>query len=211
VISWIVSFLLWLYLQVLGRTSRLAWFGKEHEAGLAARGTPFVLACWHRQQALFFYYFRGRRLANLVSPSKDGEIAARISRWLGLAPVRGSSRKHPARALRELLKTVRAGYSIAITPDGPLGPALEVKPGALYLARALRIPILPLAGSCAFRKTFRSWDAFIFPMPFNRICLVYGEPLWIGPEDDLSAKALQLKEILNRISQEAEDHVAVGV
>jgi lysophospholipid acyltransferase (LPLAT)-like uncharacterized protein len=48
---------------------------------------------------------------------------------LGLSVVTGSSSKGGAHALREMIRLLKRGFRIGITPDGPRGPRMRVQMG----------------------------------------------------------------------------------
>ena len=143
----------------------------------------------------------------LVSRSRDGEFIARTMKLSGIGTCRGSSSRGGMAATREMVEAVAQGLDIGITPDGPKGPARKVKPGVLYLAQKLRIPILPLTNALSNRLQFNSWDKFQLPLPLGRAVLIYSEPVWVKEGDDLQAKAEQLATALDRITQEADQAV----
>ena len=202
---WLIVRSLWLYLHFVGKTSKIVCIDKEHEEKLRAAGTPAIYVCWHGRQAILIYAHRGRRISPLASPSKDGEIAARLASLFGMTPVRGSSRKKPDAALRSLMEQVRKGYCIGLTPDGPVGPEREVKSGVIYLAQKLGIPILPISASFKRKTILKSWDTFLFPFPFNKVVIAYGEPIRIAEGDDLDQKSKDLKKVLDNLTDKADD------
>jgi len=121
---------------------------------------------------------------------------------------RGSSSRGAVAAARELLEALHAGFDVAVTCDGPKGPAREVKAGILYLAQKTGLPILPIACAVSRRLEFsRSWDRFHVPLPFSRAVVRHGPPVLVGPEDDLQAKARELKGVLDRITAAADGEV----
>ena len=76
---------------------------------------------------------------------------------------------------------------LAITVDGPLGPAYKVKPVVLHLASNLGWPIVPV--SVASRRSLvfaKRWDRLEIPCPFTRVCFVVGEP--IDPADKMTSR-----------------------
>lgn len=191
------------YISLVGRTSRIRWSGLEHrqEAGK----TGFIYTFWHQRQVLFTYTHRNDAAHVLVSRSRDGEIIAEAMRLSGITAVRGSSSKGASSATREMLDLLRQGRPVGITPDGPKGPARQVKPGVLYLAQQSGCPILPLTSASSRRLVLeRAWDKFNVPLPLSRIRIVYGRPIRVGPQDDLDAKAAELKAELDRITEEAD-------
>lgn len=83
----------------------------------AKRAVLFTL--WHGRLLPLSYYHRSWNLVTLVSASSDGEYIARIVEQWGYDVVRGSSSRGGGPAFRELVRHIRAGRSIAVTPDGP--------------------------------------------------------------------------------------------
>jgi lysophospholipid acyltransferase (LPLAT)-like uncharacterized protein len=151
---------------------------------LAAIGNQQVIfSLWHNRLLLAppsyrkFFLARQphRRLAALVSASKDGTILARVMKHHGIQPVQGSSSRRGGQALRELASWAKRGYDFAITPDGPRGPRYEVQPGAVMLAQITGLPIVPASATVEWKKEFSSWDAFKLPLPFSRCQIRIGE------------------------------------
>lgn len=193
------------YVSFVGLTTRLRVVRGDRRERLRARDRRFIYAFWHQRQIYLTYLHRGAGAAVLVSRSRDGELIAKILELSRLAAIRGSSSRGGASAVRAMAGAVQSGLDIAITPDGPRGPAREVKEGALFLARSLGIPILPLA--CALSRKIvvkKAWDRFHFPLPFGRAAVVYAEPIEVLAHDDLKAKAAELKAVLDRITDEAD-------
>ena len=136
-------------------------------------------------------------------------IAETIRLCCGVKAVRGSSSRGAAAAVRSLMTALEAGFDLGITPDGPKGPAREIKGGVMFLAQKLGVPILPISSAQSNRLVFaKSWDRFHLPLPFGRAVVVYGEPILVGPDDDLRLKAAELKSSLDAITREAEALVA---
>ena len=76
-----------------------------------------------KQLLPLIWHHRGERVAILVSEHKDGELIARLAKSIGYRLIRGSSSRGGERALLALAKDLRAGREVAVTPDGPRGPA----------------------------------------------------------------------------------------
>jgi lysophospholipid acyltransferase (LPLAT)-like uncharacterized protein len=194
----VLSLLAWLYIQLVGKTSRINVTGSNSQPGAA------VYALWHRQEVLFIYLHRAQKVCGLVSKSKDGEYMARILKRFGFTFVRGSTSSGSLMALRGLIKAARDGYSVAITPDGPKGPIFKAQPGIVYLAQKAGVPVIPVACALSRKKILRSWDKYQFPLPFGRIEAVYGQPMRVAETDDVAAKSLELENALNALTEEAE-------
>ena len=155
------------------------------------------------------YIRRNDRIKVLVSESRDGECIARIIAYFGIETVRGSTSRGAVRAMRDLLRFMEKGYLVGITPDGPRGPSQKVQKGLLMLASRSGSPIIPLSYGAKRKKILRSWDKYIIPYPFNRIVATYGEPIYIGEDDDLEQRALFIEERLNANSK-LSDKLASG-
>ncbi|HAF96214.1 MAG: hypothetical protein A2X34_10165 [Elusimicrobia bacterium GWC2_51_8] len=200
----LLSWLAWLYVQLVAFTSKISIKGIQHHPGAA------IYAIWHRQEVLTIYLHRNRAICGLVSKSRDGEYMARILKRFGYTFVRGSTTSGSVMSLRGLIKAVRDGYSAAITPDGPRGPVFKVQPGVVYLAQKAGVPVIPAACALSKKKILRSWDKYQFPLPFGRIQVVYGAPFTVLETDNVPAKALELENILNALTTEAEELLAAG-
>ena len=110
----------------------------------------------------------------MISQSRDGDFISKIVSRLAWIPVRGSSTRGGAKALKAMVQKVaenRIGVHIV---DGPTGPARMVKPGMLLLARIANAVICPAVVSYQRSWTAKSWDRFMIPKPFTRILIRFG-------------------------------------
>ena len=166
-----------------------------------------IFAIWHNRLALSLILYRRyvarcgsrRRLAALVSASRDGGLLARVLELFGVVGIRGSSSRRGAPAVRELVSAASGGCDLAVTPDGPRGPRYEPHPGVIALAQLTGLPIVPVSFRLGCRWTLRSWDRFQIPVPFSRCEVVFGEPLWVPREADEAAREAGRVELRNRL------------
>lgn len=198
---WVVSWLGWLILQFIGRTSRVAVHWSLAAQPLRDDGRPLIFAFWHRHQLLMAWEHRRRGVTVLVSRSRDGELIAGVLERLGYRTARGSSSRGGPAAFMELLDAVAAGGRVAFTPDGPRGPAGSVQPGVLALAAKTGVPIVPVAWAGTRVKTLSSWDRFMIPLPFGRFEVVFGNPLPVSAVN--SAAEQNLRRALEGAEAEA--------
>ncbi|MDB4907972.1 MAG: hypothetical protein JWO05_2756 [Gemmatimonadetes bacterium] len=168
----------WL-IRALGATWRVSVRHGEHVKRLRAEHVPFAYALWHGQLLPLLWHERGFRTRILISEHKDGEIIARVAEGLGYATVRGSTSRGGSRALLALARELQQGNDIAVTPDGPRGPARTFAAGALVAAQRSGTPILPIAASADRAWRLRSWDQFMIPKPFARVTVAFGEPAYV--------------------------------
>ena len=201
----LVPYLVYSYVTFVGWTTRLRTVRADIPAGIHAGGERYIYAFWHQRQVFFTWSHRDSSAAILVSKSKDGEMIAETMRLSRIAAVRGSSSRGGASAAREMVVILRSGKDAGITPDGPKGPARQVKEGAVRVAQLSGAPIVPIGNALSNKLEFaKAWDRFQIPLPFGRAVVIYGEPVRVGPNDDLAAKALELKAGLDRITDEAD-------
>jgi lysophospholipid acyltransferase (LPLAT)-like uncharacterized protein len=157
---------------------------------------------------------RDENLAVIVSRHRDGEIISRMIEGIGYRPVRGSSTRGGAVALREFTRAAEDGHPLAITTDGPRGPARECKPGVIQAASLTRLPIVPLGAAAAKAWRFRSWDEFLLPRPGSVVYVTYGEPILV-PADlerpELAGWQDRLTHELNEATRICEEALAHGV
>ena len=76
-----------------------------------------------------------RHITLLRSPHRDGLLIGRAIGHLGYKTIAGSSNNNGSSGLRKLLKELRQGISIGITPDGPRGPRMRLAMGTITAAR----------------------------------------------------------------------------
>ncbi len=154
--------------------------GDEHLESTWRSGLPVVFITWHGRILPLLYLFRDHRIVMLVSQHRDGEYLARIGHGLGYESVRGSSTRGGFRALRDLVRQLRCGRSLAITPDGPQGPREQLKPGALQAARITEAPVVPVMAGSRQSWWVEGWDSFMIPRPFAEVRVAVGEPRQIS-------------------------------
>ncbi len=199
---------IWLYLHLTRLTSRIDVYGSHHPDRLKESGTGFTFAFWHNRQIILPVIRGGDRIHCLISSSRDGEYIARVARLFGKETIRGSSTRGGFEAMKQIMRVLESGGIVAVTPDGPLGPKREVKPGIIQLSRALGTPIVPIAFDASRKKVFGSWDRFNLPYPFSRIAVVFGEPMFIGASESVEAGCARLKETLDDVVEQASRKLA---
>ena len=150
------------------------------QAALAER---IIFSIWHNRLALSLMMYRryvvrsapGRRMAAMVSASRDGGLLARVLEHFGVEPVRGSSSRRGPQALREMMSWADRGLDLAITPDGPRGPCYQVQDGVISTAQLTGLPIVPVSYHLNWKFRPKSWDRFQVPLPFARCRISIGE------------------------------------
>jgi lysophospholipid acyltransferase (LPLAT)-like uncharacterized protein len=120
----------------------------------------------------------------LISAHPDGQIIADAVSYFGVDSVAGSTSRGGSAALRSMLKRLKTGDCVGITPDGPRGPAMTASTGIVNIARHARAPILPITYATSRRRVLATWDRFHLPWPFGRGVYIWAEPIEIAEELD---------------------------
>lgn len=191
------------------RTSRIEVENGHIPEQFWAEDKPFIVAFWHGQMLIIIDCWRCEKpISMLISQNVDGEMIARTLARLDIGAVRGSSDKAGQdkggrAALRSMLKMLKDGDSIGITPDGPRGPGMQSKEGLIVLARLSGAPILPVAGASNRAKIMNSWDRFALHVPFSRGLIKWGEPIHVPRDADadaIEAARTELDSVLQALS-----------
>lgn len=189
-----VGFLVAGWLKLVQRTTRFV----EEPAGFretTSSQLPIIVAMWHGQHFMIHYaWIRGAKVAALISRSGDGDLNANIGRRIGVDSVRGSGgpgdkirKRGGSAALREMLRRLEDGWTIATTADVPKVSRVAGE-GIVVLAQLSGRPIYPLAVVTKNRKDFRSWDRASIGLPFGRGAMVLGDPVRVPAEADADAR-----------------------
>jgi lysophospholipid acyltransferase (LPLAT)-like uncharacterized protein len=179
-----------------------------HDGSGLLTGAPtqrIIFSIWHNRLALSLILYRRylvrfapeRRMAAMVSASRDGGLLARILEHFNVEPVRGSSSRRGPQALRELASWGERGYDLAITPDGPRGPCYQVQEGVISTAQLTGLPILPVSYHLNWKYRPNSWDRFQLPLPFARCRITVGEIVRV-PRDANAAEREALRQQLEQ-------------
>ncbi len=186
-----------LYLAFVIRTSRWRLLGAEAALAEVQAGRPVILAFWHERLPMVAAL---RGLAGqaepgllrltprvLVSQHRDGRfIGAAVERF-GLAMIYGSSRRGGAPALVEMLRALRAGDPVVITPDGPRGPRRQAAAGVAQLAALSGAKVVAIGAATSRHRILGSWDRMMLPLPFGRAVLTAGAPIAVGRQEAQAA------------------------
>jgi hypothetical protein len=176
------------YGELFRRTSRIRF--QVHpgvEQLVREQGAAVIFALWHRH-AFFVPLLRGvqrQPITVLLSAHRDAQIVAVAVRLRGLKVVAGSSTRGGLKAYWHLRRVLDQRESVCITPDGPKGPAEQVKAGVIHLAQLSGCAIVPVAVACSRVHRLRSWDRSVLPLPFSLVVIALGEPLRLeGPLEE---------------------------
>jgi hypothetical protein len=138
-----------------------------------------ILILWHEDMLPCLKAFSHRNMRVLISQSRDGEFGALAASRLGYVPIRGSSTRGGAVALRQLARELSSnGGWVAFVADGPRGPRRVSKPGAEWLARQTGLPIFQVEVEAKWAFRLNSWDRCVIPVPFSRVRVKVSGAVW---------------------------------
>jgi lysophospholipid acyltransferase (LPLAT)-like uncharacterized protein len=206
------------YLRLTLRSIRWRQDGLAAAEATWDAGGGVIVCFWHSRIALSpacWPLDRAQSPRALISLSPDGQFIAGAVERLGFPAIRGSSAKTSdpkkakggAGAFRDVLRWVSGGGGIAITPDGPRGPAEEMAEGTPMLAKASGAPILLVGLAAQPCIRLKSWDRAIIPLPFGRGAISWArfEPVARDASDaDLAAHRDAWARALSALTRQAE-------
>lgn len=204
----ILPSILWLMVDIHSKLIRMQVRHNEVYLDLIKSNKPVVYVFWHGQLFGLIKYMASPQIFIMASRSKDGQLLASILKKFTFGIVYGSSNKQPVRALVNAIKVMKEGNSMAFAADGPKGPYRHLKPGAIFCAKKLNAPIIPIAVGIQKGWKFKSWDQFILPKYFSKCILLSGTPIYLNEEtgeETVERDRQYIEEQLNLLVQKADD------
>lgn len=203
-------------LRAINVTLRWDRSGIDETKSVWAHEDPRIIAFWHSRQLFMPFVYRSalsksgdRHMAALGSKHADGRIMARALQSLGIDSIPGSSSQGGLQALHALVRKLKNGSHIAITPDGPKGPLCKVKMGVVKIAQVSGAAIYPMAIGSQRKWRFGSWDRMQLPIPFSRAVRLMGEPIKVPPklnEQEFAGYVQELEDKLNALTARADTY-----
>ncbi len=201
VVPAVASWLIWVLTYLLSSTIRWTFIGKEN-FDIIMSNTGAVAVFWHGEMLMLPYTHRHKKVAIIISKSKDGDIATAVINRFGFDAVRGSSSRGAESAILATMELLKNKYTIGLAGDGPKGPYHVMKPGPIWFAQKMNMPLIPVTARFKHYVQLKSWDRFLIPMPFTKAVAIYGEPL--------SMQGLQRREGMHLVQQRMEQQEAVA-
>jgi lysophospholipid acyltransferase (LPLAT)-like uncharacterized protein len=166
-----------------------------------------IFCGFHGRSFVFSQHYRHRGWWVIISNSNDGDMQTYLFGRLGFPAIRGSTGRGGVRAAVEGIRILKAGESMAMTPDGPRGPSGVVQGGVMTMAQKSGAGLVPVGISARPCIRVKSWDRFIVPMPFAKAVVLFGEPIYVAKhasEDEVEQARLQLEKEIHRLEAEAD-------
>lgn len=204
-VNWLIGAFSVLVFRVLFWTLRLRFHTADKTNPYTIEGDDHFIYCvWHDQLLIPIFGGKHRHTAALVSQAQDGGFVAAGLRSAGILPVRGSTSRGGAQAMRQLIREAE-GSHIVMTPDGPRGPRRELSPGVVFLASHSGRAIVPSAFTCERGWRFGvGWTDLLVPKPFSKVHLLTGEPIHIPPDADLRAEVARVQAAMLSMNERGD-------
>ena len=207
----VVPRVVWAMLRIVSLTWRFEVIAVEGVTPVlfGEKPGPEIYCFWHQCVLPCTVYFRKSHAVILISQSFDGELITRILKLFGFDAVRGSSSRGAREGLLGLANVIETGRTAIFTADGPRGPIYQTKMGPIKLAQMTGAPIGAFYLLPERAWTISSWDRFLVPKPFTRICVSWAQwtrvPADLPPEE-FEPKRKELNEAIERARLRALDY-----
>ena len=195
------------YIGLVYLTSRWRFLGTEHTQPYLDEGKPFLVCFWHNRIAMMCFAWQSKvPFSMLNSGHADGQMVAGVVAYYGIGGIKGSTSKGGVSAIRNIIRAVRSGHTVGITPDGPKGPLYKVSPGTAAIAKLAGIDIIPVTYATTRCIQLNTWDRFLVPLPFSKGVFMWGNPIRVTKDMQDTDILQAVEQTMHRITQEA-DHL----
>ncbi len=189
------SFLLYLLLRIYRMLIKI---DIKHDFDIENYPSSLIFAFWH--ETILFLSFaapKKRDIYILISTHRDGRFASDVIKYFGLGTIGGSSNREPTKAFLEMLRFIKKGKDIGITPDGPKGPRRKLKEGVVELSYLSKCPVVTV--SCRATRVWRvnSWDRMFIPKPFSKLTFHFSKPINVKNKEEFESKKELIESNLN--------------
>lgn len=207
IILWFLSRFIYTIAKLFHTSYRYRYSGIQNIEALKSQNkNAYILAVWHQNLLPGILNQTLNRYACIVSRSKDAAPVVYTLKKMNHFVRRGSSKrgnrdKGGKQAKEQLIDILKLGIPAAVTIDGPKGPAFEIKPGIIDMAKKSGAPIIPYSVVGDRFWSLNSWDKFRIPKPFAKIIIHYGRPIYVPSDvdgEDFEEISKSLKESLEQ-------------
>ena len=211
-IQTLISLIGSIYVLTVYKTSKVNLKNRKKIENLLERKESFIYSFWHDQLLMCPLTWQSNSsIKVLISKHRDGDIIAQLISNLGFEAIRGSTHKTNKiknkgglLSARKMIKSLKNGISIGISPDGPKGPRHKVSEGILSISRLSKSVILPVGIGFKKKWVLNTWDKFIIPKPFNEITVVWGDPISAITNDKNNHQfKIKLESKMNNLTAQA--------
>ena len=168
------------YIKFVSFTNSWSFINKKYVENLWKKNEAFILCFWHGRLLMMpLSWNKEKKINVLISAHSDGQLLSKTVKHFNIETITGSSSKGGSEAIRNIIKSLKSGISIGMTPDGPRGPRMKVNSAIIKIASLTGHKIVPLSYSVKKKFFLNSWDKFLVALPFGKGCFVWGKPIKI--------------------------------
>jgi hypothetical protein len=209
-----LSFLIFIYSKFVGLTCRWSISNIE-EVQKALGDSNAVWVSWHAKATMMPFFWQkyfNRPMSALVSPHQDGQLIAHFLTWFHITPVNGSSNENPRQSALELMRAIKDGQDLYLSPDGPRGPRMRMKKSPIYYAQKTGKPVIFVSFSTDKALIIeKAWDKTMIALPFAKGYFALSKPLYIPAEltdEEFEEYRQKFEDMANELSVQCD--TAVG-
>ncbi len=203
----IYSLICWIgskYIKFVSITTKWTFTNKKYVDQLWDKNESFILCFWHGRLLMMPLSWNKKKKVNvLISAHPDGQLLSNTVKHFKIDTIIGSSSKG------NIIRSLKSGISIGITPDGPRGPKMKINSGIIKIASLTGCKIVPLSYSVKNKFFLNSWDRFLVALPFGKGCFIWGEPIKVKrniSNNEDSKLSNKLEKILLKLTKEADKY-----
>ena len=204
IVSWIGAN----YIRIVDKTTSWKRHNLNSPEVLLDKNQPYIASFWHGRLMMMGSNWKSKlKFYMLISGHPDGKFIAKTIQRLGFNSLEISTKKGGTEALRIMVKLLKTGNCIGITPDGPRGPRMRAGMGVITLAKLTGAPIFPTTYSTTRRTVLNSWDRFIVARSFGNGIFLWGAPIWVPKNanyEEMERLRKELENSLNSLSKQAD-------
>ena len=198
------------YIKFVSFTTKWSFINKKYVENLWKKNESFILCFWHGRLLMMPLSWNNKKKINvLISAHSDGQLLSKTVKYFDIKTIIGSSSKGGSEAIRNIIKSLKSGISIGMTPDGPRGPRMKINSAIIKIASLTGNKIIPLSYSVKKKIFLNSWDKFLVALPFGKGCFIWGKPIKIkkniSNNEDLKLSN-KLEKILIKLTKEADQY-----
>ena len=198
------------YIKFVSITNKWSFINKKYVENLWKKNESFILCFWHGRLLMMPLSWNKKKKINfLISSHPDGQLLSKTVEHFNIETIVGSSSKGGSEAVRNIIKSLKSGVSIGMTPDGPRGPRMKINSAIIKIASLTGNKIVPLAYSVKKKIFLNSWDKFLVALPFSKGCFIWGKPIKIkrniSNKEDLKLSK-KLEKILLNLTKKADQY-----
>ena len=198
------------YIKFVSFTTKWSFINKKYVEIIWKKNESFILCFWHGRLLMMPLSWNNKKKINvLISAHSDGQLLSKTVKYFDIKTIIGSSSKGGSEAIRNIIKSLKSGISIGMTPDGPRGPRMKINSAIIKIASLTGNKIIPLSYSVKKKIFLNSWDKFLVALPFGKGCFIWGKPIKIkkniSHNEDLKLSN-KLEKILIKLTKEADQY-----